>query len=209
MVLGLDAGQIYQHAPPSGGNTPPYPDFLLNFPAVEFDSFLALGSATADFFPPVISNNPFCDGPPCPPSPRFDSKDINVAWTVPAFVTLPARLSNQDGFLVARITLSEDARGTFRYVASAGGVIFEWPEMTIQDGIMQGAAVPEPAAIAIVIAIGILCGGRRIQQATVTCAAAAKRRDRLPCGSFDDFRRLTGETSLPWRGGGFYWHDRK
>ena len=147
LLLCLDSGSIHQDLNPGIG--PPPIGLLSVQPESAFDTFVAQGSATAD--------GPF--GNPSPgggavdlggaPAAIFDAAKISQSWN-PA----PGRvIVDQTDFLVAQVTLSPDASGTFAYLGSANGVISTF------DGTLP---IPEPATGATIALGGLVLMHRRL-----------------------------------------------
>ena len=140
MIIELTSGSIYQD--PEGNRTPPDSALFGTFPSLEFDTFLALGSLTSDgpFGPPSVGGGAVDLG-----GHRlsvFDETAINQAWN-PSGVD---GLFGGDEFKLARLTLSEDAQGTFQFLAVANGDLF-----TFSGQIANGRILPEPNTL-------LLCG---------------------------------------------------
>jgi hypothetical protein len=119
----LTAGSIYQYPSPLGSVGPPNQISLEFAPALEFDTFVAQGSASLDgpFGNPTISLGAVDLGGSA--VPVFDSTMINQSWFPPGGQVI----TDQTDFLIGRFTLSEDARGTARFLASAAGEIWIVP----------------------------------------------------------------------------------
>jgi hypothetical protein len=163
LLVQLDEGTIYQD--PRGANTTP------NFAtaSVRYDTFVAQGLPTIG---DINAANP--DGGlrgavnlGGEPDGSFDILLIDIAW----FPQPPQFLEDLSDLLTARVTLSEDAVGSWAYLASAQG------EITIENRIIQGgvvqngamllaaASVPEPGTFGLAaLALGVLLGGRSMKQ---------------------------------------------
>ena len=138
LLIELSSGSVYQDA--VGAATPPNAAFIPVFPSLANDSFVAQGSATAGG----------ADGEPLPGGgavdlggaavAQFDAAGINQAWN-PAGGQV---ISDRVGFLIAQITLSSDAAGTWSLLSSAAG------DIAVESGtVVGGALVPEPATAAL------------------------------------------------------------
>jgi hypothetical protein len=154
LLVLLDQGSIYQD--PAGGIA--MPDFTSA--SVEFDTFVAQGLPTAGTINFDQSDGDILGainlGGPHPGA--FDAALVNIAWHPSG----GDNLEDFSDFLTARITLSENASGTWSYLASAQG------EITIENRIIQGGivqngalllagAVPEPGTLSLTaIAIAVL-----------------------------------------------------
>jgi hypothetical protein len=154
MIVELTSGSIYQ-APPPAGNTPPSSVLFPhpNFESIQWDSFLANGGLTSET---TIGNfglggaathlEPMGGGGP-QRSPSFTNNLIDQSWN-PAGGNV---IEDQDGFIVARVTLSDDANGVLGYYASAAGVGQQVAMLPIRNGFV----IPEPST-AVLLGIGIL-----------------------------------------------------
>ncbi len=111
MILTLTSGSIYQD--PAGSNTPPSDGQIAAFPGVQYDTFVAIGGATAETSQSVLVVGGAVDLQPGA-AMKFDSAGLNVAWAPAVGVDVP---SGTD-YVTARITLSEDAEGTLQYFGS-------------------------------------------------------------------------------------------
>lgn len=156
MIVELTTGEIYQNTD-LGGNTPPNAALFAVDPTVEWDTFLANGGPTTtstvgdfglggaaiklDFSGDVSFQRPA----------TFSDNVIDQSWN-PAIDT---EILDQSDFMVARITLSDDASGTFQYIASAGGVVGVEPHGTVILPIRNGTIVPEPSTV-ILLAFGVV-----------------------------------------------------
>lgn len=146
MLLTLTAGSIQQTA--GGGNVPPSSVLIGAIPALEFDTFVAMNGLTAE-----TSSNPQIPGGAeyfGAPALKFDTSGLSIAWGTPDVFT------DRTGFVTARISLTNDAVGTLKYVGSTqlpGAPVerteFEW---SIEGGLFQvgpdgDAPVISPLAI--------------------------------------------------------------
>jgi hypothetical protein len=153
LVIQLTGGSIYQDG--FGSDTAPSGIVVPQFPAVAYDSFVTLGGLTQGTSYPVIT------GPgtfiSCNP---LAGCAFNVAWIPGTGTVVPAAKD----FVVARITLSDDAEGVVHYYGSTtAGISFpDFISGSIHNGIIS--FVPEPAswmfvAWAAMAAVG--CSRRR------------------------------------------------
>ena len=104
IILELDTGTIYQD--PGGSNVSPNPAGFGFFPSLEFDTYLS-GSPSVS----ILSGALNLGGSP---SARFDVTVLDATWF--------SLTSNDIGSLtLARVTLSEDASGTWSILAYSAG----------------------------------------------------------------------------------------
>jgi hypothetical protein len=140
MLLQLGGDQIYQDA--VGSDFPPSPVFIGVFPSLEFDTFLTLGTAVDESptnpNPAIFSGAVDLGGAP---SAIINNSILNAAWGAPGGVAI----SDQVGFLVARLTLAETVNGILSFLSSAGGDISPVFEVCIANGIMPLTCIPEPS----------------------------------------------------------------
>jgi hypothetical protein len=144
LMLNIEEGSIYQH--PMGAHLPPDASLLPAVPNLEFDTFLAMGGAnSASSFSALHIRNL---EDPVP----FGDDFINAKWAPATGVALRDR---QD-FLTARITLTENAQGTWRYFGSVAGAD---PGRTFGGGVIANGVmtVPEPES-AMVSGVAWICG---------------------------------------------------
>ena len=131
LFIELTAGSIYQDA--IGSDGPPNSFLFGIVPSLEFDSFVANGSE--------VSGGPF--GEPAQrggavnlgggPAAQFDASQANYSW----FPAAGNIILDQSDFITARITLSDDAEGTWSYMASANGTFGVVESMPISNGFMM------------------------------------------------------------------------
>ena len=155
LLLTLTSGAIYQD-PSFDSATAPLPGLVSAFPVVAFDSFFAQGSLTdsGPFGNPNVGGGAVNLGGNSTAS--ISASTINQAWN-PAGGQV---IVNQANFVTARITLSNDATGTFSYLASDGQVSIVGG--AISNGVMT--AVPEPGAaqfMSTALLVGIVVQARR------------------------------------------------
>jgi hypothetical protein len=173
MLIELEQGTIYQD--PLGGNIPPAIGVADLFPSSGFDTFVALGTPTLPG--PFGQPNPFGGAINLfgEATLQFDEARINAAWTTQG----GAIFSNQADFLSARVTLSEDARGTWSYFASSNG---QWTAIATDGGVRTGMTpvvyeghgvieaghlrivIPEPSTVWLAIAAGLCCAARYLSR---------------------------------------------
>ncbi len=152
MVLDLTSGSVFQSI--VGTDTPPNPAFFSVLPELEFDTFVGLGAfessstdATPGFAGAAVDIGLFSR------PLQFDTAGIDVAIFPPGGVVI----DSGNLYPVARITLSDDANGTFRFLASAGGDISPVIELPVFDGVI----FPEPATAWALCLGAMVLGGFR------------------------------------------------
>ena len=103
----LDApGGIYQDALGSGHPQSPDPAFFDAFPSLEFDTYVSNGVLGE----PVTTLGAVDLG--CSPAPTCDADAVCIAWFTPHADVI-------DALALSRITLAEDAAGTWSFLASS------------------------------------------------------------------------------------------
>ena len=145
MILTLTQGSIYQDN--FGSNTAPNDALVAVFPALGNDTFVTMGGATA-----ASSQATLVVGGAANLEPgatlKFDTAGLNVAWAPGTGVNI----APTNGLLTARVTLSNDAKGTWSYFGStADGTTRTYANLPINNGVM----VPEPASLSL-IGLGLL-----------------------------------------------------
>ena len=130
LYLVLEQGQIYQD--PVGGNTAPA-DGLADrgFPALEFDTFVAVGADTAagPYGTPGIAGGAVDFG--APPKVEFDDDTLSIAW----YGTPGVPMFGAEDFLLSRISLSDDAIGSWELLVGKGGRL-DHAKGTIENGLL-------------------------------------------------------------------------
>ncbi|TWT43435.1 hypothetical protein [Botrimarina hoheduenensis] len=144
IFLTLTSGTIY-NTPGTGSNTPPNDAFLVIVPELAFDTFVGIGGRSTGS---VASDTLVVGGavniPGAPGALTMtDAQTLSVAFApAPGNNIAPA-----DNFFVSRITLSNDANGTFTYFGTTDGsadATFEIPVINGRIG------VPEPASALLI-----------------------------------------------------------
>ena len=140
MILEADAaGDIYQDA--VGGITEPNPGLFPSFPSLEFDTYVTM--------PPTYS----VIGPPVDIDPAsslvFDDQTLSITWAAAGGAE-----SGPGTFQVARVTLKDDATGTWRFMGWETGADGQYFEGTLAD-------IPEPATLGLLVIGGLLLLRRR------------------------------------------------
>jgi hypothetical protein len=146
LILMLTEGSIYDE--PSNGYIARDPNLLEHTPVLAYDLFFTLGSSTSGgpFGYPLLVGGACNLGGAFSCPRNITSQMINVGWGPAAGVIV----RDQQDFLTARITLSEDARGTWSYLSSVQGEFWELPSQPIINGRL--VIIPEPETEALVVA---------------------------------------------------------
>ncbi|MEM7626021.1 MAG: PEP-CTERM sorting domain-containing protein [Planctomycetota bacterium] len=190
MLIVLEQGSIYQNAAVPGAG-PPSLTLQSIDPAATYDSYVTLNATSSD----ELNANLLAFGGAVDLGGsrliQFDNAGVNSAWVYqPAqpFDTFFLPFEDQQDFLISRISLSNDAKGTFTVLATAGGFISTTGGdldsltsidsiladfQTISDtsdpnapllvqGVIDGGAfvVPEPATAGL-FTLGLTCLTRR------------------------------------------------
>lgn len=139
LLIELTSGNIYQT--PSIGQWFPQTAYWSMFPELEFDSFL---TATG-FDNPNLAG---CAGNLDGDDQQFDTEEIDIAWF---------NVEKDDigqNMLIARITLSTDAQGTWKFISWAHDPTFSknYPEV-YGEGMVNYGYLPEPATI-VMLGVG-------------------------------------------------------
>ena len=123
LLVTLTNGEVYQNA--AGGTGPPNPDLFDAFPGLEFDTHVDpdnIAGAAIDL-----------EGGPA--DLQFDESGLSITW-------YNTDTDDTGTMNIARVTLSDDAVGTWELLVSANGQ--DW--LVINDGtITCGAMTPESA----------------------------------------------------------------
>jgi hypothetical protein len=112
MILELTAGSIFQQAA-FGTETAPNGGLIPVFPDVAYDTFVTVGGRTLAESQAVLVVGGAVDLQPGA-AKKFDTQGLNIAWA-------PGTGVDVDGgtdYITSRITLSNDAQGTFKYFGS-------------------------------------------------------------------------------------------
>jgi hypothetical protein len=160
MIVELTSGSIFQ-APPPAGNSPPIADLigLPDFATIEWDTFLANGGPTAEdtvgsfgLGGAAIHVDLDFMGQGTQRSATFSNSVIDQSWN-------PAgdnEIFDRTGFMVARVTFSDDANGLLGYYASAGGVAGVGQRARVAMlPIRNGVVIPEPSAV-VLLGLGVM-----------------------------------------------------
>jgi len=142
LLIELEQGSVFQQPVSQGGSDfPPNPAFFAVFPALEFDTFLTGGQNDPTSTPAGIAGGAVDLGGQAAARFGEDTTGIDVAW----FTTT---LDDIGLLTTARITLSDDAAGTWKALVAVqsgtGGTnhVFQGP-------IAAGQMVPEPGTLAL------------------------------------------------------------
>lgn len=137
ILVNLSQGTIYQDA--AGSDTAPSNLFVGLVPTLADDSFFTLGSDRSDTADAV---------------PGFAGAAVNITEARSGAVVDNAffppggtAILDQAGYLVAQLTLSNDAQGEAFILASAGGTISAVEPFNVVDGAI--VPIPEPATAAL------------------------------------------------------------
>jgi len=148
MILNLTEGAIYQD--PFGSNTSPNGAFFPLAPSVEFDTYVTVGGRRSDGPVPPASQPVLVVGGAVDLQPgsalKFDTQGLNIAWA-------PGTGIDVDGgtdYITSRITLSNNAQGSFLYFGSTGGD--SGAPLTVQGSVVNGQIMFGPGVDAPVVA---------------------------------------------------------
>jgi hypothetical protein len=146
LLLDLSQGAIFQH--PLGTDTPPSPLLFPAHSSLAYDSFVAMGGADSDSSNALVIVRDFDDPVP------FGSDYVMVKWAPATGVVI----TDETSFLTARLSLSDNAQGTWQYFGSISGgdqgTMFSGG--MIRGGVMT---IPEPStaflAVVVISAIAL------------------------------------------------------
>lgn len=153
LLITLTQGSIYQDG--FGGDTAPNAGFIGLVPSLAFDTFVTLGGATTatSVDTPSFAGGAINLGGQV--SKTFNTSTIDAAWFVPGGTTI----FDNNNFLSARVTLSDDAVGTWSYYG-----LGSFPAYTASGTVSGGQLIiPEPASLVLLAAGGLtfVVRGRR------------------------------------------------
>lgn len=150
-------GKIYQDA--SGSNGPPSSTDIATAPTLEWDTFISTGLAIDGSMPSVLSSvDPLYGGM----ANIFDEDAITLEYYSSA-------TNNIGELLLARVTLMDDAEGTWRYIA---WTIDGGPEVPVVDisGTFNNGTIPEPTSL-MILSVGLLPFFNRKRRSTQAAQA--------------------------------------
>lgn len=143
ILLNLSSGTIYQDA--LGGNTPPNPAIAAVIPSLRFDTFLALGGIDSNTLLAVSTAGGAVDlggGVVM----QFNTTELNATWFAPGG-TNAALLTAKTDWPIARVSLSDDAAGSWAVLFTADGGASRFEQSgQIVDGPFQ-STIPEPMGL--------------------------------------------------------------
>jgi hypothetical protein len=167
LYLELSSGEIYQNA--AGGNTAPSSLIAPLVPGLQWDTFVTQGtefSDTSNGVPALgggavsladLTTNSDNLGRPISSSSTFSSELINQQYNPSAGLII----EDQSDFMVARITLSNDANGQVLFAGfsspDAENPVSPDVAPRLNLPIVNGAIIPEPSSVAL-LGIGLLVG---------------------------------------------------
>ena len=157
LVISLTSGSIYQNA--FGGTVPPTAAIVGLVPDAAFDSFVALDTLvgpTAALTPGIAGGATDLGGGS---AAVFGTTSVDISWFPPGGTTI----ASGTDFTAARITLSNDASGTWKFVsttATGNGYVAGSPPTLVgpnvnfgigMDGTISGGviSIPEPSSWAM------------------------------------------------------------
>ena len=127
MLILLEQGSIYQNTGVAG-NGPPSLALQASDPSATYDSYVTLNATSADELQANLLTFGGAIDLGGSPTITFSENGIDAAWSYlpsppPVDDSFWANYQDQTDFLVSRVSLSNDAKGTFTVLASAGGLI--------------------------------------------------------------------------------------
>ncbi|QDT67327.1 hypothetical protein MalM25_02240 [Planctomycetes bacterium MalM25] len=137
LIVQLDSGSLYQDA--FGSESPPNPVLFPVFPSLQSDTFVAMGGATISSSADTLVVGGSTEFPQSTGDMQFDTEGIDVAWAPAPGVVIEDR----NDFMIARLTLSDDADG-WVYLSSASGSERGWFYSQIHNGVLCQGICPEP-----------------------------------------------------------------
>lgn len=127
MSIVLEQGSIYQNASVSG-NGPPSLSLQASDPAATYDSYVTLNATSSDELAATLLAFGGAVDLGAGAMIEFNEDGVNAAWAYlppppPVDNSFWANFQDQSDYLISRVSLSDDAKGTFTVLASAGGII--------------------------------------------------------------------------------------
>ncbi|QDT67325.1 hypothetical protein MalM25_02220 [Planctomycetes bacterium MalM25] len=116
MVVELFQGNIYQDA--VGGETPPNELLFGAIPTLQSDTFVSMGGANSNTAEAILVVGGSTEFPESTGEKQFNDSGIDIAWAPATGVVI----EDQNDFMIARLTLSDDASGRFYFYSNSGGV---------------------------------------------------------------------------------------
>jgi hypothetical protein len=148
LLLELSAGSIYNDTL-SNDPGPPNAKLFQFAPSLRFDSFVTLGGLISEESYPIVTARGTLE-PACPAvvggCDTSSSNRIHLDWRAIPGVEVPSSAN----FVIARITLSDDAAGTVKYLGAttADGPLPFHTTGIIQNGVIS-FAIPEPTTLVL------------------------------------------------------------
>ncbi|MEM7577635.1 MAG: hypothetical protein AAF328_09180 [Planctomycetota bacterium] len=155
ILFELSSGSFYQD--PIGSDSPPNERFFEFFPDLAYDTFFAQGGPTAGTTVGTLGVGG--GGGPVDIDPSLTDLLVNSTRLQAQFNPSGADfIADRTNFLIARITLSDDANGTFTFFSSANGDIPDLLDFAFVDGtigVRFCSDIPEPAGMALMATLGL------------------------------------------------------
>jgi hypothetical protein len=155
MSIELTQGTIYQHG--AGNNVPPNPLFFPIYPGVQYDTYVTNGAGASVSLDAAVDLGYAATG-----VPLSDADSYALSWFTSA-------TGDIGSLMLARVTLSSDAVGTWQINATANNgndPAFAWSVLDgteqygeIANGVML--IIPEPATMALLAFGGVAALIRR------------------------------------------------
>lgn len=178
MLITLTQGSVYQEAGVVGA-APPTLAQQAGSDSAPFDTYVTLNADSSDALPATMLAFGGAINIGGNPPLTFDTSGVDAAWVYlpppPPVGSFFDTFQNKDGFKIARVSLSDDAEGVFKVLASAGGIISsttgplgepaepgdENQGLLVEGQILNGRFVPEPASAIAMLGLGALMLRRR------------------------------------------------
>ncbi|QDT70235.1 hypothetical protein MalM25_31810 [Planctomycetes bacterium MalM25] len=150
MIVDLSSGAINQDA--FGSNLAPTDALLVPFPALAYDTFVSMGGLTADTSASTLFVGGSTELPGSTGTEKFDTEGIDAAWAPSPGVVV----SDQQGFLTARVVLTDDANGAAFYFGNAGGQGVSFEGGKVENGVLSFIPEPSTALLAGLALVGFV-----------------------------------------------------